>query len=120
MNTLVHLDRRTRRRPTCELNDQTEPTCDPFGEREEQEQREQHAKTCGRIVRDLMNGLKPRYARALELRAEGKSLKEIAAEFGVTPERARQIVFKAITTVKRSKDLKAFEDEYDASLQALE
>ena len=32
------------------------------------------------------------YARALDLRLEGKQLKEIAAELGVSKERARQLV----------------------------
>jgi orotate phosphoribosyltransferase-like protein len=34
----------------------------------------------------------PRYAKALDLRLEGKLLKEIAAEFNVSNERARQMV----------------------------
>lgn len=34
----------------------------------------------------------PRYARALDMRLEGAKLAEIAQEFGVTKERARQMV----------------------------
>lgn len=34
----------------------------------------------------------PRYARALDMRLEGKRLHEIAAELGVSTERARQMV----------------------------
>jgi DNA-directed RNA polymerase sigma subunit (sigma70/sigma32) len=36
-----------------------------------------------------------RYAKALDMRLEGKMLKEIAVEFGVSKERARQMVLLA-------------------------
>jgi hypothetical protein len=40
-------------------------------------------------------GLPSRYAKALDMRMEGRLYREIAAEFGVSVERARQMVRKA-------------------------
>jgi orotate phosphoribosyltransferase-like protein len=39
----------------------------------------------------------PRYAKALDMRLEGKMLKEIAAEFNVSKQRAGQMVLLAKT-----------------------